>query len=96
MEAGFSQKEAAERLGLAQGHWSRWESHREPDLDTIEAIERALELPHGLLILRAGYVTGSDRPEDIIERDPRLSDYERRVVLDFYRAALRRSRETAS
>lgn len=60
-QAGMSQQELAELLGVRQTSVSKWTTYREPRLDRIASIEDAIGLRRGSLLRMAGYVEGRSR-----------------------------------
>lgn len=56
LNAGFSQRQVAQALGVSGTSVYMWESGRsQPSLGHLVAIERLFGLPQGMLILPCGY-----------------------------------------
>lgn len=76
-----------------QGAVSRWESGQAAfRLSTLRAIERALDLDPGALLVRSGFVRLPSTVEQTIENDAALAAEGRRLVLAVYAYAVRASR----
>lgn len=70
----MSQTELAKSIGLKQNTISDWENGISlPTLDQVRALEDALDLPVGGLLLNAGYVE-TDGIEAAIRADEALGD----------------------
>ena len=85
----MTQVELANCMGVGQTQIVRWETTREPSLDTLSAAEQCLGLDHGQLLRMAGYVAAQDgelTTEEMIAKDPRLSRVARDMVLGAYRS----------
>jgi transcriptional regulator with XRE-family HTH domain len=76
---------------------SRWESGEVSlDLDTLRAIELALELPPGSLFIETGYVPASTTPRQIeaaLRADPNVDETLRDSAVTSYRAWVRMTAE---
>lgn len=91
LDADVTQEELAGRLGVSQSMVARWKIDREPSLDMVKAIERALGLARGELLRAAGYVGEARWPvARAVEADRRLDARARRVLLATYRALIRK------
>lgn len=86
--ANLTQAGLGERLGVQQGQVGKWETEREPSLDTIRAIEDVLGLRRGQLLRDAGYVIELRTTADAISSDPLLDRQGRTIVLRVYEAAI--------
>lgn len=90
-DASLTQAEVADRMGTKQQYVHRYTSSQEPKLDTVAALEDALDLGRGDLLRAAGYVEDPQTLPEAIERDMRLHPRERRMLAELYRSALSRS-----
>lgn len=84
----LTQAELAGRLGKTQPHIQRWETGREPRLDEVRSIEKALGHDPGYLLRLAGYVDDPDSVEGAVRNDPGLTPQAREIVLAAYRGAV--------
>lgn len=82
----------AERLGTTQQTISRYELGDLATLDDVVAIEDALELGRGALLIDAGYVPEDVDVLELIRRDTSLTEDRRELILDAYE----RGRERAA
>jgi len=81
----------AERLDTTQQTISRYENGDLDSLDDVVAVEDALNLGRGALLIDAGYVPSDVDVLDLIRRDTSISDDRREVIIEVYQ----RSREKA-
>lgn len=96
-QSGWTQKAFAERLGLkSQQTFSNWLKGDGLRVEWIPAIEDALDLRRGFILRKAGYVADPVTTEDVIRGDHAIANsFEREVVIDAYRSALKRSSSAA-
>lgn len=93
--AGLTQTELKDRLRerdpkttIDQSVISRWENEspgRAPDLDDLAALEDALDLPRGGLLVRSGFVAEVVSVELAVMTDQRLDDQGRQLLINAYR-----------
>src|SRR5262245_45008323 len=90
-DAGVTQFQIAERLGVEQPAVSKWaRGMRRVPIDILPPIEELCGVPKGTILRRAGYV--EDDPTDLeaaIRSHPRLTDQIKQVMLTIYRDSLR-------
>jgi HTH-type transcriptional regulator, cell division transcriptional repressor len=92
--AGLSQLALADRAELLdQPAISHWENGtRIPSLEELSALEGALELSRGALLLAAGFVE-TVGVEMAIAGDPNLDSLHRELLVETYRSHVRRVRK---
>jgi transcriptional regulator with XRE-family HTH domain len=80
--AGLTQESLATLVGVSQKRLSNWETAREPKLDMIANLERAIDgdRRRGWLLRLAGYVEDAATLEEMIDSDPRLDPRGRLAV----------------
>lgn len=83
-ESGMSMQDLADRLHVSRSMIHRWTTTREPALDMIAAIERALGLPKGDLLREAGYVGNLVSVRQAVASDPKLDGRARRKLMAVY------------
>lgn len=86
-----AQQALADVLGVEQTTVSKWERGEVlAELPQIMAVERALGLERGTILVLAGLVTlAPGQTERSLLSDPNLTDESRAALLTFYRAAAR-------
>lgn len=97
--AGRPQKELADRAGIGQDTWSQVETGKnEPKLSTLDRMAQALGMTLGALLLRAGAIDLADRItlEDMISRDPGLSEDSRDLLRRTYARFVEIDREVVN
>lgn len=91
-ERRTTQTELGDQSELGQKRISDLESGKHsPGLDEVAALERALGLTRGALLIEAGYCTIATTIADVVGLDPALTAYGRALVLTAYDAALQAS-----
>jgi len=81
-----TQADLGDRVGVTQGTVSRWELGELPDLDQLVAIENALGLARGELLVAAGYAPATTPVAEAIRADTTLADdIDREAMLELYR-----------
>ncbi|GIU87462.1 MAG: hypothetical protein KatS3mg009_1977 [Acidimicrobiia bacterium] len=81
----MSMQDLADRLHVSRSMIHRWTTTREPALDMLVAIERALGLPKGDLLRGAGYVSDLVTVRQAVAADPKLDGPARRKLMAVYR-----------
>lgn len=87
-DAGITTHELARRAGVSQSMVTRYETSREPTLDMIRVLEKALRLRRGELLRAAGYVPSSANGVSVVHAlrsDARLDERARAALLASYR-----------
>lgn len=92
--AGWSQDTLAEAAHLLQGQISNWEraTRSVPGIDDLAAIEDAMGLIPGTLLVEAGYARLPSSAREMLRMDPALSPERREIVLDLYDTQAARSK----
>lgn len=85
----------AERLETSQQTISRYENGDLTALDDVVALEDALGLGRGALLIDAGYAPKAVDVIDLIRRDTSITDYRREVILDLYERGRERAAQEA-
>jgi transcriptional regulator with XRE-family HTH domain len=82
------QEDLAEWLGVGQPTVSRWaRGEVVPSVHEIAALEDALGLRRGWILIASGFVDPASDVEGAIDLDPVLSDDSRHLLKTLYRAA---------
>lgn len=93
LEKRVSQEELAAKVGMTQPEISRLEKgENEQAVFRLIEIERALGVPLGHILIRAGFVEGLDSVEQAVAAASDLIEDDRRTLIRLYRA-LRGDRE---
>jgi transcriptional regulator with XRE-family HTH domain len=87
----MTQVQLAEALGVPQVYVSRWETSRVPTNGQVGKIEKALGLPAGTLLRRAGYIADGVDVRAAVMADPNLTPDYRDIVLNTYDMAVKNS-----
>ena len=87
---GFTQVEIAEALDIPQSHLSRWELDKAvPSLEQVGALEVALGVRRGALLVQAGYVdSGITDIEIALRTYDGLSEELRGVAVEMFRLVI--------
>lgn len=89
---GTSQDALADESGVPQHQISRIERGLlSPTLEEVAALERALGIGKGALLIASGAIEIALTFEDAVEQDPTLSEEAKWFMLDAYHGHLRRS-----
>lgn len=89
--AKLTQDDLAALLQTTQATLSRWELGDVLTLDQVCAIEDALRLTRGHLLVAAGYVPLGTSTEDVVRLDPGLDALDKEALLLLYSVFLKRS-----
>ena len=88
--ARLSLRKLSERAGISNPYLSQIERGlRKPSAEILQSIARALALPLETVYVRAGILDERDPEPDLvaaIERDARLTDRQKQVLIDVYRS----------
>lgn len=88
--ARLSLRKLSERAGISNPYLSQIERGlRKPSAEILQSIARALALPLETVYVRAGILDERDQEPDLvaaIERDARLTDRQKQVLIDVYRS----------
>jgi transcriptional regulator with XRE-family HTH domain len=91
--AGTRQVDLGPRIGVTQATVSRWEQGELPSLDQVVAIEDALGLARGELLVAAGYAPATAPLAEAIRADTTLADdIDREAMLELYRVLRTRTK----
>jgi transcriptional regulator with XRE-family HTH domain len=92
-DAGLTQQELGDRVGLGQPAIQKWESGRRKitDLNRLAELEAAMGHSRGYVLRLAGYVEDAQTARQAIEHDPLLTPDHRRIVLNTYDGAAEES-----
>lgn len=77
-EHNVSSLKVAELTGVPEANVRRMTSFQEPRATFIAKLERALHLPLGTVMMRAGLIDVEQTPESLLAVDPRLHPVYRR------------------
>lgn len=93
VRGSMTQDELARAVNTDQGTISKWESGRIwPDFDDLPRIEKAVGVPLGTILRRAGYVAEIKTLDDWLEADSSLA----RADVDIIKATLAAARKRRS
>jgi len=88
--ARLSLRKLSERAGISNPYLSQIERGlRKPSAEILQSIARALALPLETLYVRAGILDERESEPDlavVIERDERLTDRQKQLLIDVYRS----------
>jgi transcriptional regulator with XRE-family HTH domain len=88
----LSQDALADMSGVPQHQISRFERGKlSPTLEEVAALERALDLEKGALLIAAQAIDRALTFEDAVHQDPILSQDAKEFVLDWYGGYVRKS-----
>ncbi len=93
--SGLTQEALAARMGEKQQTISGWMLTREPRLNDISRIEKALDKPGGFLLRAAGYVADPVRTRECLLADPNLVEAHRQLLIASYDSAIELARREA-
>ena len=93
--ARLSLRKLAKQAGVSNPYLSQIERGlRKPSAEILQAIAKALEISSETLYVKAGILeerVGDETLEDVVRRDPHLTDAQRQALIEMYRSFRRLS-----
>ncbi len=93
--ARLSLRKLAKQAGVSNPYLSQIERGlRKPSAEILQAIAKALEISSETLYVKAGILEereGDETLEDVVRRDPHLTDAQRQALIEMYRSFRRLS-----
>ena len=93
--ARLSLRKLATQAGVSNPYLSQIERGlRKPSAEILQAIAKALEISSETLYVKAGILEereGEETLEDVVRRDPHLTEAQRQALIEMYRSFRRRS-----